>query len=174
MQELKKESNIISPYIKEFMTEETTTETKTVSLSIGERLKAIAIFDAFKGSISTLATIMDDVKSFPVTPEEWIAVGLKKIVLYKLTDENGKETSVSKEYGQENKDRESFEALEKASGKTVDVQNESWKWEEAEPKDITLNAGTVEYLLSEIKKKDDAQEITLADLPLVSLQNKLK
>jgi hypothetical protein len=44
---------------------------KTVTLTINERLSALKFFDAFKGSISELSTILDDVKKIVVTQDEW-------------------------------------------------------------------------------------------------------
>lgn len=44
---------------------------KKINLTIGERIAALRIFDAFKGSITELATIMDDIKVITVTQEEW-------------------------------------------------------------------------------------------------------
>ncbi len=62
-----------NPITKDFMA-----EAKTISLTIGERVAALKLFDAFKGSISTLSTLMDDVKQFPVTTEEWEKANLVK------------------------------------------------------------------------------------------------
>lgn len=67
---------IKSPYnihTKTFMA-----ETKTVTLTLGERLAAIKLFDGFKGSISTLATLIDDVKPFTISAEEWEKAELVK------------------------------------------------------------------------------------------------
>lgn len=50
----------------------------TVSLTIGERLAALKLFDAFKGGLSQLSVILEDVKKFVVTEEEWTAAGLTK------------------------------------------------------------------------------------------------
>lgn len=44
---------------------------KTITLTIGERLAALRIFDAFKGGITELTSILDDVKKLIVTDEEW-------------------------------------------------------------------------------------------------------
>lgn len=122
---------IISPYNAYLMT-----EAKTINLTIGERLAALKLFDAFKGSITTLAGIMDDVKQFPVTAEEWTEANLVK-----TPNQDG---------------------------------TENWKWDEKVNKDVTLAAVTVQYLLEEINKKSDAGEVTLADMALLSLNEKLK
>ena len=51
---------------------------KTVNLTIGERIAALKLFDAFKGSLTTLATLLEDVKQFTITDEEWKEAGLVK------------------------------------------------------------------------------------------------
>lgn len=53
--------------------------TKTATFTVGERVAAMKIFDAFKGSISTLSIIMEDVKKFAVTKEEWDQAELTKV-----------------------------------------------------------------------------------------------
>jgi len=53
-------------------------EAKKVALTIGERLAAIKLFDAFKGSITQLRSIWDDIKPFAVSDEEWKAANLVK------------------------------------------------------------------------------------------------
>lgn len=156
------------------MTEATTT--KTVSLTIGERLAAVKMFDAFKGSISVLATIMEDVKFFPVTDEEWKNANLTKVVTYKtVVNATEKATFVTKEYGTEgNEERAAFEVSSNTPEETTTVENENWKWNETEPKEITMKQETATYLVAEITKKSDAGEVTIADVPLVSLLSKLK
>ena len=67
-----KQSKIKSPYFNKTMS-------KTATFTIGERLAALKIFDQFKGSISALSTLMDDVKQFPVTKEEWDTEGVNLI-----------------------------------------------------------------------------------------------
>lgn len=109
---------------------------KTINLTISERVGALKLFDAFKGSISTLATLLDDVKLFTVSEEEWAAANLVK-----TPNEDGS------------------------------VQ---WKWDDtAEPKEIVIQDATAEYLISELTRRSEASEITLADIALVTLQAKL-
>lgn len=129
------------------------TETKIVSLTLGERLAAIKIFDAFKGGLSTLSALIEDVKSFTITEDEWTKASLRKTP----TDEE-------------------------ISRLTLDEKKEvvqSWKWEEKAAdgssleKEITLQNASLNYLKEEIQKKSDAGEITLGDIALVSLQKKL-
>lgn len=60
--------------------------TQKIELKIGERIAALKILNGFKGDIVTLKSILDDVKQFPVSDEEW-----KKAVLVKTPAENGQE-----------------------------------------------------------------------------------
>lgn len=55
------------------------TMAQELNLSIAERVAAVKIFDDFKGSISQLSQILEDVKAFVVTEADWKAAGLKKI-----------------------------------------------------------------------------------------------
>ena len=73
------ESNglIKSPYnlkTRTFMT----AEPKTVNLTLGERLGALKLLDQFKGGMATLRVILEDVKQFPITDDEWKAANLVK------------------------------------------------------------------------------------------------
>ena len=45
--------------------------TKTISLSIGERIRMLVILNAFKGNLDKLAIILEDIKQLPVIDEEW-------------------------------------------------------------------------------------------------------
>lgn len=111
-------------------------EVTQVELTIGERLAAIKIFDAFKGSLEVLADLIKDVKQFSITDEEW-AQAEKKV----SKNEDG---------------------------------TERWNWnEEKVMKSVTLEPATLKYLKSKIKEKSDAGDITLADLALANLNNKL-
>lgn len=109
---------------------------KTLTLTIGERVAALKLFDAFKGSITALATLLDDVKQFTVTEEEWTEANLVK-----TPQPNG------------------------------DIQ---WKWDEEKVmKEVTLQDPTADYLKGELKRRSEANEITLADIALVSLDKKI-
>ena len=108
---------------------------KNITLTIGERLAALKIFDAFKGSVTELVTIMDDVKALVITPEDWEKA--KRVI-------------------------------------TKTGTGEQWKWDEAVEatwKEVTLQAASVSYLLKSITEKTD---VTIADIALISLSNKLK
>ncbi len=45
--------------------------TKTISLNVSERVSALGILNAFKGSLEKLAFILDDVKLLVISEEEW-------------------------------------------------------------------------------------------------------
>ena len=112
-------------------------EPKTVNLTIGERLGALKLLDQFKGGMATLRVILDDVKQFPITEEEW-----KTANLVKTPQQDG---------------------------------TENWKWEEDKVmKDITLQPETAAYLTASIKAKSDANEISLQDVALSTLETKLQ
>ncbi len=108
---------------------------KTVTLTIGERVAALRVFDAFKGGLATLRILLEDVKQLPVTEAEWTEAGLVK---------------TPTQDGQEN-----------------------WKWDEKVSKEVTFQPEVVDYLRATIKAKSDNNEITLQDLPLSSLDEKL-
>lgn len=110
-------------------------EAKTIELTIGERLAATKIFDTFKGSLTTLAVLLEDVKAFAVTDEEWGAANLVKTP-------NPDGTS-------------------------------NWKWEDTGKKEISVQKETVEFLKNAIKAKNDAGEITIADVALIGLDKVL-
>ena len=109
---------------------------KSVTLSIGERLAAIKLFDAFKGSVSELAVILDDVKKLVITEEQWTAAGRTV---------------------------------------TKTDQGENWRWDEKEENQLAMEFGaeSAAYLLKSIKDKSDKNEVTIADVALISLNKKL-
>lgn len=51
--------------------------TKTLKLSVAERLKATYILNEFKGSLEKLAVILEDIKQFTLTEEELKKIGGK-------------------------------------------------------------------------------------------------
>lgn len=51
---------------------------KAVTFNISDRVAALKLFDEFKGNISALAAVFDDVKGLAVTNEEWEAAKLVK------------------------------------------------------------------------------------------------
>lgn len=44
---------------------------KAISLTISERIAALAILNAFKGSLDKVAVVLEDIKQLPVTAEDW-------------------------------------------------------------------------------------------------------
>lgn len=131
---------IISPY---FQFKQKHMSTKTVDLTISERFATTKIINEFKGNLTQLSTLLDDVKKIAITEEEWKAANLVKT---QLTDNAGNLT------GQENLQWEDLEGQEKT---------------------IELDAATITYLTDEIKKRSDANEITVGDVALISLNKKL-
>ena len=127
---------------------------KKFNLTIGERYAALTIFDAFKGSISELSTILDDVKNVTITFEEWKKAGRK------FLDKSGKVIADEKN-------------IVDADGKST-VGSISWnESDKATWKDVELDKPSVDYILKTIKEKSDKNELTLADGAIISLQKKL-
>lgn len=85
--------------------------TKTVTLSLGERLAATKIFDAFKGGLSTLSALLDDVKKVIISPDEWEKAGLVKTPQLGV---DGKPTG-----------QESWSWKEDGNEKTIELEKES-------------------------------------------------
>lgn len=115
------------------------TASKTLTLTIGERIKALEMFNLFRGDMDTQKSLLDNVKQLPITDEEWTEAGLVKTP---IKDKDGQDT-------------------------------EQWKWNEVTTKEVTFDPKTVDYLKAKIKEKSDAGEITLADVALASLNEKL-
>ena len=44
---------------------------KTLNLTISERIRALALLNAFKGSLEQLAVIVEDIKQFSISDAEW-------------------------------------------------------------------------------------------------------
>lgn len=44
---------------------------KTISLNISERLSSLSVLNGFKGNLDKLAVILEDIKLFSVSEEEW-------------------------------------------------------------------------------------------------------
>lgn len=53
---------------------------KILNLVIKERIAALAILNAFKGNLETMKVVLDDVRKFTVTKEDWEAVDRKEVV----------------------------------------------------------------------------------------------
>lgn len=76
MQKVK--NNIISPYIKEFMTTEQTT--KTFELTIGERQRALMVLNTMRVNVETYGYVLEDGKVLAISEEEWQKAGLVRKV----------------------------------------------------------------------------------------------
>jgi hypothetical protein len=85
---------------------------KELSLTIAERLAAVKLFDEFKGGLSQMAMILDDVKGFVVTPEEW-----EKSNLVKKQNADGTESWNWTDEGSEKAVTLSQESLDYLTGK---------------------------------------------------------
>lgn len=122
-------------------------ETKTFSLTIGERMRALSILSTFKGSIDTHAYAMDDAKILSIQKEEWDAAGLTK----NPTDEEMALLDIE----------------------TRSKTNQTLTWNDAALKDITLRTSTVDFMVKTIKSKSDNNDIGLDEGSLVTLYKKL-
>ena len=110
---------------------------KEITLTISERVPLIKILNDFKGNLSTLSLVLEDIKKVAITPAEWEKAGLVK-----NDAGEGKETWL-------------------------------WKDEEDTFKTVEFNQEVIDFVLESIKSKEDSKEITLADIALISLKDKL-
>ena len=124
------------------------TMTKELSLNISERLACRAVFDAFKGNLSTLAVILDDLKQVGVEPEEWTKAGLKKTP--------------------------SDEELAALTPEARKAATQVWNWtDDGSEKPVTLSQDGVDYLVKTINEKSEAGELTVRDTGALTLSKKL-
>ena len=119
---------------------------KKINLTIGERYAALKIFDAFKGSLTEMAAIIDDVKALTITVDEWTKA--KRMFL----DKNGKEL---------------VEPVD-----STQVASLAWQ-EEGSERNIELDQSSIDYIKKAIKEKSEKNEFTLADVAFISLNKKL-
>ena len=112
----------------------TMSESKSIELTVGERMAALRILNAFKGDTLTLKAILEDVKQFPVSEEEW-----KEAELVKTKAEG---------------DLENWQWNDKKVIKEVTVQNETSKYLKDE---IKKKSDALEITVA------DAPLITLGD-----------
>lgn len=74
-----------------------------IKLNISERLQAVSILNGFKGSLSDLAVILEDIKQFPISEKEWEKAELIKTeTQWTWNDDKGGEKEI--EIGSETKD----------------------------------------------------------------------
>lgn len=52
--------------------------TKTLSLTVSERMAAVKILNEYKGSLTGLSVLLDDVKKFVISDKEWAQAELVK------------------------------------------------------------------------------------------------
>ena len=71
-----------------------------INLTISERIAALAILNDFKGNLETMANILEDIKQFSITDEEWIKAERKETALpnggmqWNWDDEKGGEKEI--------------------------------------------------------------------------------
>lgn len=116
---------------------------KEISLTISERVALVKILNSFKGDLSVLAKLLDDMKKVAITPEEWEKAELKKTP---ILDDKGNPT------GQE---------------------SWAWQDKEEFNKTVELDSETTLYVQNDIKDKESKKEITMSDVALITLKTKL-
>lgn len=119
---------------------------KKLNLTIGERYAALKLFDAFKGSLTEMAAIIDDVKTLTISADEWEKANRK------FLDKSGMEIKEPVNSG--------------------DVTSITWT-EEASEKSIELDQASIDYIKKSIKEKSEKSEFTFADVAFISLNKKL-
>lgn len=63
---------------------------KTLQLNISERLSSLAILNGFKGNLDKLALVLEDIKGFSITEEEWEKAERK---ITPITEADGRENT---------------------------------------------------------------------------------
>lgn len=76
--QITRRKQIVSPFYNIKNNKIMSTEAKTISMTLGERVKALEIFNAFKGSLVTMKSLLDDVKPIAISDEEWKEANLVK------------------------------------------------------------------------------------------------
>ena len=120
---------------------------KTVSLSLGERLQAIATLNQFKGNVDAQAYVFDDSKGLSITEDEFKAADMVKTP----SDED-------------------FAKLSAEEQKTTN-RNLVWNDEKA-IKDVELHQSTIDFIVAFVKEKNDIG-VDFASIKLASLYKKL-
>lgn len=113
----------------------------------------------YKFNISERVRLISIINEFKGNLETLSAImdDIKKV---RITDEEWKKADMVKEQ------------LKNERGE--DVEQLRWNDEKGGEKEVELEKDTVKYLQDKIKEKDNAGDITLADIVLVSLNKKLK
>ncbi len=117
---------------------------KEITITISERVAIAKILNGFKGDLTVLSLLLEDIKKIAITEEEWTKAELKK-------------TPILNEHGE-------------ATGQ------ESWNWQDKEElnKTVELAPDTALYILNQIKEKEEKKEITMADISLITIKEKLQ
>ena len=115
-------------------------DSKKIVLTIAERFTLTGILDSYKGGMTGLASILNDIKEVIVSEDE------KKAMNFRIEPENPKEGEVQK-----------------------------FKWDQPAPdKEVSFEQPTLDYVLQFIKDKDEKGEVTLSDIALLSLKEKIE
>ena len=125
---------------------------KTVTLSIRERLLCDGLINGFKGSMALSAKLLEDIKNIAIFSDE------KTKINYRVLLRDGSVLTAENPASEENP--AAAAAWDDASGTD---------------KEVELSDETHQYLVGEIKKKDEAGDIVIAEAPVfISLSGKLK
>lgn len=147
---------------------------KQVTLTLGERKTLIDVLNAFKGDLSTLSKILDDIKKVAITSDEWKVAELTKTSTFNLT----KDGKTRNETIQSKEDQELLDYVAKMKKDGYEVEmtpNQFWNWQEKKEfeKEIELDNDVCMYVQNTIKDKEDKKEITMSDVSLITLKAKL-
>jgi hypothetical protein len=128
----------------------------TMQLTLKERLFIYALLDGYKGGISKIKQISEDIKNVAITVDEWKEAGRVNTI-----EVEGVSTDYP--FGDESVDN-----ILKDGGKFV-----GYKWDEAKVlKEIEFQGDTTEYITEKLKEIDSKGEVSLKDTEIVSLFDK--
>ena len=134
---------------------------KKVSLNLSERYTALPILQDFKGKLSDLALILEDIKQFPITDKEWKKA--ERVISMKA---KVKESGL---VGMVNIEEFKVDTMEKVD----DLLQWNWNDEKGGEKAMELNDVTVSFIKNFINEKSEKGEIELADKVFITLLAKL-
>lgn len=130
---------------------------KTIELNISERIFGLLLLNNFKGNLDVMSVILEDIKQFPISDEEWS----KAEQLY--TDNEGVEY----------KSKDDFEAAQRAIPEEKRGGAMKWNDEAGGLKAINIQKETGKYLIDTITEKSDKGELTLRDKAALTFKKKL-
>ena len=151
--------------------------TKTVSLTVSERVEIGKILGPNKyGNIKLMNDALKTITETTPTPEEWLTFDLKITSGFTLT-KDGVSTDKIEEFPSEQALLD-FVKKQKDDGFAI-VQHPQiqWLWNDHSPeqdKEVTLEQSVIDYILANVKEREDAKEITMADKALITLVPKLQ